>query len=103
MTADGSITVTVTVKNDSQVPGMETVQLYMRDVVASTIRPVQQLISFQKVAFSPGETKEVTFTVIEPMLRFWNRQDQFISEPGKFRLSTGWADHLIHTKEFILK
>ena len=103
MASDGSITVTVTVKNDSPIPGKETVQLYMRDLVGSTVRPVQQLIDFKKVYFQACETKHVTFTVTEPMLRLWNQQDQFVSEPGKFQLSTGYADHLLHTKEFVLK
>lgn len=103
MTADERITVTVTVKNDSDVPGKETVQLYMRDLVASTVRPVQQLIAFEKIQLAAGETKQVQFTVTEPMLRFWGLEGKYISEPGKFQLSTGYADHLILTKEFVLK
>lgn len=102
MTADEKITVKITVKNDSDRDGKETVMLYMRDLVASTARPVQQLIAFEKVAMKAGETKVVEFTVDEPMLRFWNQENKFVSEPGKFQLSTGYADHLIHTKEFTL-
>lgn len=103
MTADGSIEVSITVRNDSQVAGKETVMLYMRDVFASTTRPIQQLIAFEKVAFAPGEKKTVKFTVNEPMLRFLNDEKQEVSEPGEFRLSTGYADHLILTKSFNLK
>ena len=51
MTADGSIRVDITVHNDSDLSGKETVMLYMRDLVGSNARPVQQLIDFKKVEF----------------------------------------------------
>ena len=103
MTKDGEINVKVTVYNDSGVSGCETVQLYMRDTVASVVRPIQQLIDYKKVAFAPYERKTVEFTVKEEMLRFWNFENEYISECGEFRLSTGHADHLVHTKTFELK
>ena len=103
MFADESIQVTVTIQNDSDIEGKETVQLYMRDLVASNTRPIQQLIAFKKVQFKPHQNKKITFTVTEPMLRFWNNEHKFVSEPGKFALSTGYADQLLFTQEFILK
>ena len=103
MTGDGMIEVDVTVFNDSNVSGKETVQLYMRDLVASNVRPVQQLIAFKKVSLEPGERKTIEFTVTEPMLRFWNNKNEFISEEGDFTLSVGYADNLIKTEIFRLK
>lgn len=103
MTADETLTVTVTVRNDSDRAGFETVQLYMRDVVGSLARPVQQLIAFEKTYFEAGERKEITFKVTEPMLRFWNFEQKFVSEPGEFRLSVGCADNLLLTQTFVLK
>lgn len=103
MTADGQITAEVTVSNDSDRPGKETVMLYLRDPVASNARPVQQLIDFCKVEFAAHERKKIAFSVTEEMLRFWNNQNRFVSEPGTFELSTGYADHLLHTKTFELK
>ena len=49
------------------------------------------------------ETKVIEFTIEEPMLRFWNAKNEFVSEPGLFEISTGYADHLIHTKKLILE
>lgn len=103
MTADDEIEVTVTVYNDSEVQGKETVQLYMRDLVASNARPVQQLIAFEKVSFEPKERKIVKFTVKEPMLRFWNNENKFVSEAGDFTLSVGYADNMVYTEKFTLK
>ena len=102
-TAGEKVTATVTVRNVSDRPGKETVMLYMQDVVASNARPIQQLMDFVKVELAPGECREVTFTVTEEQLRFWNNAHQFVSEPGLFRISTGYADHLLHTKELTLK
>lgn len=92
---DGSIQVSVTVKNDSDRTGKEVVQLYMRDPVATVVRPVQQLIAFQKLSFAPGEEKTITFTVKEEDLRFWNFEGKFVSEPGDIRLMVGYADHFL--------
>lgn len=103
LTADGEIKVSVTVHNDSDVAGKEVVMLYMRDLVASTARPIQQLLDFKKVCFEAGERKNVEFTVREPQLRFYNPENKHVSEPGEFLISTGYADHLIHTKKFILE
>lgn len=76
--------------------------LYLRDLVGSNSRPVQQLIDFQKVTFAAHERKTLTFSVTEEMLRFWNNENKFVSESGMFELSTGYADHLQHTKRFEL-
>lgn len=103
MTKDGKIKVSITVYNDSDREGRETVQLYMRDMVASVVRPIQQLIDYKKVAFAPHERKTVEFTVTEEMLRFWNFENKLVSESGEFRLFTGYADHLVHSRSFTLK
>ena len=102
MTTDSTITVSVKITNNSDIAGKETVQLYLRDLVASTIRPIQQLIAFEKIHLDPHESKTVTFTVDESMLRFWDTEHRHISELGQFTLSTGYADHLLLTQEFTL-
>ena len=102
LSADGSLTASITVRNDGPMAGKETVQLYMRDMVASVVRPVQQLLDFKKILLQPGEEQTVEFTVTEPMLRFWNAENKLISEPGEFRLMAGWADHFVSEKTFRL-
>lgn len=102
MTPADSLQVTVRVRNTGTRFGKEAVQLYLRDPVASVVRPVQQLIDYRKVVLAPGEAKDVTFTVTEEQLRFWDFDCVFRSEPGAFELSTGYADHLILTRSFTL-
>lgn len=103
MTRDGELRVTVTVRNTGSVPGKEAVQLYLRDPVASVVRPVQQLIDYRKISLNPGESAEVFFTVREKQLRFFDPDGNEISEPGEFLISTGYADHLILTESFFLQ
>ncbi len=103
ITRDDEIKVTITVLNDSDTDGEEVVMLYMRDLVASVARPVQQLIDFKKLPFKAHERKEITFIITEEKLKFWNTDNNFVSECGKFEISTGYADHLLYTTGFILK
>jgi len=103
MTPEETIQVRVSVKNTGNRAGKEAVQLYLRDKTASVVRPVQQLIDYQKVLLQPGETKTVSFCVTEEQLRFWNFECQLISEAGEFEISTGYADHLQLTKTFRLE
>ena len=49
LSKDDKIKVRITILNDSKFKGKEVVMLYMHDLVASTERPIQQLIAFKKV------------------------------------------------------
>ena len=99
---EDGLQVSVTLRNAGNRAGKETVQLYVRDLVASVARPVQQLIDYQKTELAPGERKTVRFTVTEKQLRFWNFDCQEVSEPGEFEISCGYADHLMLTERFTL-
>lgn len=98
----GSIKVKVSLKNTGERDGKEVVQLYMRDEVSSAVRPIQELLAFKKVFIKAGETTDVTFEISEPMLRFWNAQNEYISEAGRFTLFVGYADHRYIEDSFTL-
>lgn len=102
LTRDGKLNVSVKVKNTGKYKGTETVQLYIRDLVASVTRPVKELKSFRKVELKPGEEKKVEFVITEKDLRFWNDKKQFISEPGKFHLFIGTDSENVKKAEFVL-
>ena len=46
--------------------------------------------------------REVRFTVTEPMLRFRNAENRFVSEAGAFTLFVGYADHAYLADSFRL-
>ena len=83
------ISASVKIKNTGSAAGTEVVQLYLRDIVASISRPVKELKGFQKVYLAPGEEKEVSFAIAEPMLRFYNEASLEVSEPGRFEIMIG--------------
>lgn len=89
MNPEDSITVTVPVTNSGKVRGKEIVQLYVRDLVASTTRPVKELKAFEIIELAPGKTKNVQFKVDEKMLQFYTANRKWESEEGKFEILTG--------------
>ena len=102
MTKDSKIKVSVTLTNIGSYGGKEVVQLYMRDLVSSTVKPIQELKAFKKIYLEPNETKTVEFEISEPMLRLWNAKGEFLSERGEFTVSVGYADHFAFTEKFEL-
>jgi beta-glucosidase len=93
----GSVSVTVPVTNTGRVAGDEVVQLYMRDPVARVSRPVKQLRGFHRLALSPGETREVTFTLHAAQFALWAGDEGWLVEPGEIELMVGSASDDIRT------
>lgn len=83
------IKASVTLTNTGNRVGTETVQMYLADLFGSVVRPVKQLRGFRKVALQPGKSAEVTFEITEEMLRFYNIDMDFVSEPGDCRVYIG--------------
>lgn len=86
---DGSVTVTATVTNTGARPGSEVVQLYVRDLVGSVTRPVRELKGFQRVELSPGQSKDVAFTLQASDLAFFTASGKWEAEPGAFKVFVG--------------
>lgn len=87
MSADGKLTVKVTVKNTGAREGQEVVQFYISDKKSSLPRPVKELKGFQKIKLAPGESKEVSFTVNKEALSFFDdARHTWVAEPGKFEV-----------------
>jgi len=80
---------TVTVKNTGAVTGKEVVQLYIRDLVGSITRPVQELKGFQKIELAAGETKKVSFEITPELLKFYNTDLKYDWESGEFNVMVG--------------
>ncbi len=83
------LAVKVLVTNTGNFDGEETVQMYIRDVVASVVRPVKELKGFQKIFLKKGETKTVTFYITTNDLKFYNNNLQWVYEPGDFTVFVG--------------
>ena len=102
MRPNEKITATVTVTNNGNFDGEEVVQLYMRDMVGSVTRPVKELKDFQKIMLRKGESRQVTFTITEEKLKFWNSDLKWVSEPGAFKLFIGTNSDNVKEANFTL-
>jgi len=76
-----TLRVSVTVANTGTREGTEVVQLYVRDEVGSTTRPVRELKGFRRVTLKPGESRTVELRLAAP--------DLTVLEAGTFRLYVG--------------
>ena len=88
-TGDKPLEIRVDVKNTGLVAGTETVQLYIRDLVGSVTRPVKELKGFKKLILKAGEVQTISFTVTKEDLSFYNRNNIWGAEPGKFTVFVG--------------
>ncbi len=83
------VTATVTVTNTGEMDGEEVIQLYIHDEYASMIQPVKELKGFRKVMIPAGESVQVSFTITDEMLGFYNLNREFVTEPGDFEIMAG--------------
>lgn len=97
-----AIQVSVDVTNTGELSGDEIVQLYIRDVTGSVVRPVKELKGFVKVNIEPGETTTVSFNINEELLRFYTIEMEYKAEPGKFIALIGTSSDSFVEVEFNL-
>ncbi|MBQ8160020.1 MAG: glycoside hydrolase family 3 C-terminal domain-containing protein, partial [Clostridia bacterium] len=79
----------VSVKNPGKRDVSTVLQLYIRDLVGSRVRPVRQLKGFQKVTVPGMSEMTVTFEIAEDELRFYTEHGRFEAECGKFLVFVG--------------
>lgn len=85
MSADGTMTFSINVKNTGTREGKELVQLYVSDLKSSLPRPVKELKGFSKVTLAPGEEKTVSITIDKAALSYYDdTKGEWIAEPGNF-------------------
>lgn len=88
-TANGEVTVSMTLRNSGQFDATEVVQLYIQDPAASVTRPVKQLKAFVRVPLKAGEQKNVEFKLPVNLLAFFDQQMNWVVEPGEIKLMIG--------------
>lgn len=81
-----SISITAQIQNTGQRAGRETVQLYVRDLVGSLVRPVRELKGFRQIYLQPGEEKTISFTLHTSELGFHNYDNVYVTERGEFHV-----------------
>ena len=101
MKSDEVISIKCRITNTGKFAGEEVVQLYLRDRVASLVRPVKELKDFKKIMLQPGESKIIEFVIDKNKLSFYNQQLDWVAEPGEFEIMIGSSSADIRLKTLI--
>lgn len=96
------LTASVTVTNTGNKDGKEVVQLYVRDLVGTSTRPVKELKGFQKIELKAGEAKTVSFDISVDDLKFYNYDLKYVAEPGDFKVFIGGNSRDVKEADFKL-
>ncbi|MBW6490154.1 MAG: glycoside hydrolase family 3 C-terminal domain-containing protein [Lentimicrobium sp.] len=81
-----NLKVSVQIQNKSGKAGMEVVQVFISDSIASNTPPVKRLRAFSKVMLQSGETQTLKFEIPVTDLAFVNHNNETLLEKGYFRL-----------------
>jgi beta-xylosidase len=95
---DGLIALSLILENGGEREGCEVIQVYVRDVYASLVRPVKELKAFQRLTLQPKQSALVSFAIPVDMLNFTNLDNQRIVEPGEFEIMVGASSNDIKLK-----
>jgi beta-glucosidase len=86
------------VTNTGSRAGDEVVQMYVHYLKSAVSRPAEQLVGFQRLSLTPGETRTVTIPLKLGYLAYWNEKlNRFVLEkqPVELRLGDSSADILL--------
>lgn len=98
------VTVCFTVTNTGTAAGAEVAQLYVRDLCASSVKPLRELAGFKKVFLKPGESRRVVLRLGKRQLRTLNMRYEWHVEPGEFCVMAGDnAENVLLEGNFCIK
>lgn len=83
------VEVTIEVTNSGDRDGDEIIQLYIRDMVSTVTRPVQELKDFARIHLKKGETRTVSFLITGDKLQYYGLDMKRLIEPGEFEVQVG--------------
>ena len=88
--SQGTIEVSVKIKNTGQRAGDEVVQLYLRHLNSAVPRPLKELADFKRVYLAPQEEKTIQLSIPASRLAYWNAEkDQWVVEKDQIELVVG--------------
>lgn len=101
MMPGGSVCISATITNPSPAVVTETIQLYLRDLLASVSRPLKELRGYQRVTLAPGEARNIEFTLTDADLTYPGPDYQPLGEPGKFIVMLGVSSETTQEAGFL--
>lgn len=90
---EGPVRVELTVTNTGDRSGMDAVQVFVRDHVASVTPRLEELRAFTKISLDAGETRTVSFELPAAEFSIIDRDGQRVFEAGTFTIRVGDESH----------
>ncbi|MDA3900610.1 MAG: glycoside hydrolase family 3 C-terminal domain-containing protein [Spirochaetes bacterium] len=84
-----NIDITCAVKNNGTHEGIETAQVYLRDLESKWTVPQFSLVAFKSIRLKPGEEKNITLTVSADQMKVITDTGEKVFEKGGFELLLG--------------
>jgi beta-glucosidase len=104
LSADETVRLSVKIKNIGKVKGKEVVQVYINDKISSVSTPVKVLKAFKKVELMPSASGTVEFVIPCNEFGLWDKDMNYIVEPGEFEVMVGSSSKDIYLNEsFLIK
>ena len=100
---DGVVKVSVKVKNVGKRDGEDVAQLYVRDLVAETTRPMRELKGFERIALKAGEERVLEFEIPTSELAYCHQDLSFHTDKGEFLVGVGADSNVELTGKFTIK
>lgn len=98
VSANENLSISCEVKNVGKVKGTEIVQLYIKDVRSSLVRPCMELSGFARVELEPGQSKQVCFEIQPSIMAFLDLDMHWIIEKGEMEIMIGSSSNDIRLK-----
>jgi len=98
---NGMLNLSFKVKNSGKVTGKEVVQVYINDKISSITTPVKVLKEFKKEEISPNELITINFSIPIVELGLWDKDMNYIVEPGEFEIMIGSSSEDIRLRKTI--
>ncbi|MFW5800781.1 MAG: beta-glucosidase [Spirochaeta sp.] len=97
ITAKDGLTIKVDIRNLGEPAGKEVIQVYVRDIESTVLRPEKELKGFCKIPLLPGETGTAEITLTPDAFSFWDEETAaWRTEPGEFEILVGSSSRDIH-------
>lgn len=90
------------IKNSGDIKGKEVVQLYVKDLESTLIRPEKELKKFLKIELEPDEEKEIEFNLTARDFSFYDsKRNMWIAESGDFEIMVGTSSRDIKLSSIV--
>lgn len=98
----GEFTVEIDVQNTGDLAGKEVVQVYIKDVVSSSVRPALELKGYTKLDLEPGQKRTASIKLDKHALKFFDeKRDWWVAEKGEFQVLVGSTLKSLKHKEVV--